>query len=518
MNSLKSSPDITTARDWMECEQTKIYKQMAIPVPDSKSVNFSPEWFEKYLNSNPDYTPEQRASFAKQYSDRDPLQDRSDVGRVGKPMSVLILTNRVDDLKNACKRLNLPRVVDNVVFGNTPAGGLGVSTCKIGTSDYYSVFIPDGFYHLINLFSKLVVLLQPFTLMEEGVVYQPSASFDQFRLARHPYIQFRRRDLLRAFFIHGDVAAALPYPTAVPFQDRLAYLLEGTEFFVIAHEVAHVILGHLDRGISKFTPDDELEADKLALEILTEHFATEMDLPDVRATLCMFMFLSIVAIWEQSLHALLSVENESQVASHHPKFEQRFKHYLSLLEDFGRRPKLEEATVPWYRFVHSAIRLATESERIVLDIVDQAGGIPGISASVLGPNKHMGHSKPVPLDVWYRTIAELILSDTSANRRLGLWFFLKLSLNSSIAFFDGLLDDDEPEVQGLYRQALISIEPRYEWYLPRLFERIREETRDGQQKQYKEQIAQYLVFKASLELGGRSDMDPMHPDFFNDLD
>lgn len=114
-------------------------------------------------------------------------------------------------------------------------------------------------------------------------------------------------------------------------------------------------------------------------------------------------------------------------------------------------------------------------------------------------------------------MAELILSKDKAERRLGLWFLLNLEpYGITAAFYEGLRSDD-PSYQDLCQRSLVSIEPMYESYMPRLMERLRETDQNDELFDYMLKISSWVRASARLELGEeRVEGNPMDSGFFDD--
>lgn len=475
------------------------------------------DWSERkikaYLSSNPDYNENEKHAYPNQMTVRQAVS-REDISAIKEDSEVLILSGLVDDLKRACSSLNADWALDGVCFGTVPGGGLDAHTIAVDDGAY-AVVIPSGFFHLINLFSKIVILLQPLSKASDKLVYMPSASFEQFSLAAHPYIKFRVRDLVYAFFFDGDPAEAVSYSRAIPYQDRFEYLLNGTELFVLAHEVAHILLGHFNEMRSgSYSQECELEADRLALKIVTEHFRIATNYPGARASLCSFLFLSINKLWEETCRAALEDADGEVLATTHPTYEDRFESLVSALVEEER----SEGTPEWYQFLHNGIRIAVDTmpQPFVEELLLHESGTRAFSARVM-PRKfaHLGHFRESQGQRWLETVAELILSDNREERLIGLWLAWELRPYAGIGFYQSLMFEDARR-RELFSNVLMSIEPIYESYLPTLMERFREEESEDQLLEYLFSISKHLYLVIANELGQRRNDDPMHHLFFTD--
>lgn len=471
---------------------------------------------DRYLSGNPDISEETRRRLVQEAAAEQGVPLRPDMSHLGRAGSLRILSQRVDEIKAAWKLVQPDWSMDHVCFGVIPGGGLDARTVRVSDYDEYAVLVPDGLFNLLNLFTKLVVLLQPV----QGGAYFPTASFAQISLSRHPYIQFRCLDLLRALLLEGDTATALPYARAVPQQDRFIYLLVGAELYVLAHELAHVRLGHL-LGDGKLTPESELEADRLALSVLEAWFAENANYPTARASLAALTFLSINEVWERSIGIFVAEATESAdvaawrrdgpgVSTTHPRAFERFQNYAASLTKGAETPG-------WYIHVHNAIRLVGESlsTDALRELRARSKGIEDISVRALPAElSHRGHGRYLQREVaWAATVAGLLLSERPTDVLLGQWFLASIPPVCE-EFYRGLLSDNELEV-AKYERAVVILEPMYRSYLPRLRERFRETAAQDQRDGYIAHLAMYLSFKAQSAIGeSRADGTPMDPDFF----
>ncbi len=506
MSSSISMNDLAIVRSQLEKKQRESYLGLGVVPPEPHPPDAAR--FEEYLQSNPDYSAEDRVRYLREYLEKSQSPLGDNIASIANQGSSQILSERVHELKSIWPETKYPQLLDRICFGLVPAGGLDAFTFRAADMNAYGVVIPEGLFFLVNLFTKLVVLLQPFTPTPEGPVYSQLASIQQYQLASHPYIRFRARDLLKAYFELGEPMAALPYKSALPFQDRLAYLLAGTELFVLAHEAAHAALGHFDHsGARTFDLKAELDADSFALDIVGRYFDETANYSTARASLCGLLFLSIMRLWETAIQHALALEGIKFSSDSHPTFKKR-------LDNFVKRFTASESssTPGWYLYIHNAIQIATEmiSAEELLKLIDQRGSASALHVRVM-PEKyaHLANANSVRPDVGSLTMADLLLSEDPGNRRLGLWFLVDFGYPAARNMYDGTVDEDE-RIRETYQKTICSIEPMYKSYMPRLIERFREEDREDNLEEYKLHLCSYLVAKAASKLGDEAQkQDPM---------
>lgn len=488
----------TAARTALEMMQRKAYVQLALqkPVPSDGSSPSLPDYF----RPDPDYSSERAEA---EQEDRlaenaswGALFERRDLSPLSGSLNILAM--RVDELTLGCRTVAPGFDSRRVCFGTLPAGGLDAYSFAVANSDEYGIVIPEGFFYLTNLLVKLVVLLQPLTPTPEGPVYLPSAAFEQLARAEHPYVRFRALDSLAAYFLDGDPQHAMPYRAAIPFQDRFSSLLAGTELFLLGHELAHAVLGHLDHG-GATSAEDELEADALATRLVQASIGGP-ELQGTKTAMCALLFTSMLGLWED---AVADLGTEPLAFNNHPSARTRLEHCLEDLQ-----PLLEDAT-PTDRFVVSAVKLIFGSivGAVMPEVTARAEKLGGFNARVMPlQSSHLGTFGATAVQP-LRTPAELVLSRQT--RRLGLWLLHQHMPWTAMELYMGLVDDDE-DWRRTCREVLVSIEPVYDSYIPRLIQRFREEdSRDGLME-YQMQLATWLSGAITVELGARSDdIDPM---------
>lgn len=511
MSSSPSTNDLDAARQSLETLERGAYRELGLPLPDiDTGADF--EMMRRYLSSNPDITPQKLAEALAQFKDNAVLP-RNVVDLSGPP-NRSILHQRVKEIEAVLQGFDPQGRFARACFGTVPGGGLDASSFKVKGCDEYAIVIPEGFFHLTNLLTKLVILLQPLTNTSSGPVFLPSAPFDQLGRLKHPYVVFRHRDLLEGFFLWGDPKASLPYTKALPFQDRFAYLLVGTELFVLAHEFAHVVLGHLDLPDGANAEDLELEADALALKIVTAYFRANTNYPVARASLCGFLFISMIKVWESGLERLTG-DGQAAQSHTHPVSSARFKNYAQALEKSG-----DDETPPWYIHTHNAIRHLTDL--MLTEGLDEISRIAisgdGLSARVLPrSHQHLGHFN-VPDDKrWWVKLSSMITSKIPAERRIGLWLLVAYLPSSAVGIYRCVVDENDA-VRAQCEAALVAIEPIYANYLPRLRERYRETAQAEEFEGYLHHLSAYLGAAASFKLGELAELDPMDARFFDNVD
>lgn len=518
MSSSNSSDCLRRTREYIESRQRDEYKSLgAVPRDGAISDEQRKKWLEQYGVPDPDTA---NGGFPIDTDDAT-AEVREHIATVGATPTLEILASRVRELKAASVALGHGAFPD-MCFGLMPSGPLSAHVELVKATKGYAVFVPASLFGFLNLASKLVVLAQPLTPSEDGPVYLPTAGFEQFGRLGHPYLKFRHYDLLRGVFVHGSPLAALPYMRAIPFQNRFVYLLLGAELFVLAHELAHVVLGHFDRDEPRHVKL-EFEADQFAFRIVVKHFellgagnALE------RAYLCGFLVLTMIKVWEKCVRHLSSQPDDAVLDPHHPGFDARFTNYSETLKRLAIGRNDGDSILPGLQMIHNAISMidmATTPE-VLARLAREGQKKGGFSALALGQvGENCGKWQLPPHDVWNETVAELAVTGTEYEQALARWFVLNLGPGFELIYYKSLLyRPRNPEKERLFRDTVFSLQPLYRAYLPRLKERFQEEAAKDALEEYLHRIAGTLGFKAALDYGGSLELDPMDPGFGRRLD
>jgi hypothetical protein len=161
----------------------------------------------------------------------------------------------------------------------------------------------------------------------------------------------------------------------------------------------------------------------------------------------------------------------SESITRHPPARRRLEQSV---DELLRAPA--DGTPEWYQFESNALGLALRELPASLadDMLETASGLGGLSSRVMPTSlAHLGNFAICSDDAWWRTIATLTTADDPTERLLGRWFLLQNQPFAAVGLYEGLTSEEETWSQ-LCRDALTSMVPYYEHYLPRLMERFRD--------------------------------------------
>lgn len=208
---------------------------------------------------------------------------------VGNRAYHLTLVDLVTDAREAISRLGY-EVPEDVTFGLLPTGQVSGRACAVPAGGLI-VAIDDGLFNFVYSLAKAIAALCEVTVTKEadgGAEVNVSWIDNDIARSLQNNEDANRRwlEILFATFILG-------YPNQCPVRPLLgdrAYLsttlTTAVEFFVVAHEFGHLILGHYERGhlaSKRMVPGgfeydefetaraEELEADRIGLELLRDY-------------------------------------------------------------------------------------------------------------------------------------------------------------------------------------------------------------------------------------------------------
>jgi hypothetical protein len=486
---------------------TAAYAEIGMPSP-TEPEPYSREQLETYFRTNYDLTAE-----VLEKAVTDALREQQPIHH----------TQIFDETDTHLKRILLERIraaakavadfepnfnFETILFGTLPGGGLSAFTQKVGGSNDFLIVLPGGLFDMVNLNTKLIIQLQPLHGSGGDAVFLPSASFEQLTLANDPLICFRATDSWRNYFLYGDSRGALPYKKALPYQDRYAYILVGTEMFVIFHEIAHILSGHLEQD-HQWSLADEYQADQVALELMKIYFKQEVTLkgpfsnPEERAMTCNFLFLHLNKYWETVIKKGAAVHGLYPQFATHPSAEERFRNFDHVISKFS---SAKTALPTWLMLTYTGINLLFN---IILketsdEIMTLSNGLDDFHKKVLPMELiHCGVISQINEYHWAMTVAELILGNDPEKRILGL----KLMYDDDYIIYStykGILEEEE-EISDLFKACLCAIQPIYKTYMPTLIQKFINFDNENTLGAYISQISFSFRMAISSKLNGEED-------------
>ncbi|MEM3089150.1 MAG: hypothetical protein QXY22_01120, partial [Candidatus Nitrosotenuis sp.] len=189
------------------------------------------------------------------------------------------LTNRETKESQSLKELGLKIVTPH--FGTVHIGSINASTISCDNGDCLIVFEVE-LMTFCNLLCKIIAKTFPIYDPKDNknIEYYKEKIIE--KINQNPEIVQRFEELVVAFVTTGRAATAPQYllePKYYPFLDHLRLAME---VFIMGHEYAHILLGHVDANYARkdlvmtdvlsvvFSWDQESNADFLGLPLMME--------------------------------------------------------------------------------------------------------------------------------------------------------------------------------------------------------------------------------------------------------
>jgi hypothetical protein len=190
----------------------------------------------------------------------------------------IILQDRIIEIAAGAAQLGI-RSATPFIFGTVYAPRVNAEALVPPESNHAVLVFDGDLFTFCLLFSKAIVDAGLITI--NGASFQISdeeAIADRVRGSRE--LQDAFTAALEGYVLAGTPAAAPPYYALPEYATAARILWEGMERFVVAHEVQHVVAGHLNRSqsVAGVLPgtrtaafvarrEQEFEADRLALPL-----------------------------------------------------------------------------------------------------------------------------------------------------------------------------------------------------------------------------------------------------------
>jgi hypothetical protein len=369
-----------------------------------------------------------------------------------------VLTLLLDELDNA---LGLAAPTDSdlskMFFGSMPGGALEAWCQLVPGTDQVAVYLPEGMFIAATQLARLVISLLPL-YSDQGALFHPADSIDLI-LARtaDSGARFHLFDYLRSHLVYGDARSSLPYRANLPHEDEYDYFLSGIELFIVAHEIAHVKLGHFASG-NPISVADELDADRYAFRVVSTMMQPWTSSPRAYAQQAVSLFHQANVLWERALEQILGQAFSNRPRDEHPSPSQRLAVF--------REEELLGPDAQWTRaspivFVSIQVVFDQLAELVLPELKDAIARAGGVHARAL-PASLAAIGRHTRIDQernFAESLAGLLTAADRDRRLIGLWYVTSLHVAGTDWLIDGLTDDDDQEWQARCAAAIAAIDP-----------------------------------------------------------
>jgi hypothetical protein len=268
-------------------------------------------------------------------------------------------------------QLALPRPL----IGHLQTGQINAVSMRVpGSSGGYLVLLEDEMPLFASKLSKAVAWAIPHDPADSAGNMSFRISVDDVteRIEADPDVAHRFADIVVTYAVDGSLQRAGHHVVPPGYLNLAALLRDSLEYFVIGHEYAHILLGHLDAPVARrgvlpaadaealaYSWAQEIEADwmgmVLSINAGIEHEGLDIDF----GFLGIGLFFDALDVMDRAV-ALLQTgdENARQLGSHPPSDlrKQRLRDFLPRLA--GNDPAIADG-------VRAALAMAEVQEEII---------------------------------------------------------------------------------------------------------------------------------------------------------
>jgi hypothetical protein len=248
----------------------------------------------------------------------------------------LIITDLAQTIEETAQ-LNDIDLPPRPIFGTLPIGQFNAMAILVpGTSEYIIVF-QDGVFGFLNLISKCVAASFPTNGRGGESLSFSVHSSDVTKLLDRDIEPVRRfQQFVDAYVLSGDPHNAEQYLLSGPSSVLSSWLRKSAELFVMGHEYAHVILGHLTetpsphRGLGPNVETitrqygQEVEADLLGVQLSVATMGRTQGVDVPLAVFGAYLMFSAIDVVDRAVETLYpGVRPSASEHETHPPTEMR---------------------------------------------------------------------------------------------------------------------------------------------------------------------------------------------------
>lgn len=242
------------------------------------------------------------------------------------------------------------------IFGTLYTNRVNALAVRVPKSNNHLILIESNLIHFLNRFTQLIVR----TFVRKGEndkVFHLSCDIDDVRenLKNNRTIQLDFDDLLRSFVIDKKVDSVVNTVLDRPRYILSTHILKSIDYFIIGHELGHVIRGHINQKTESTktnTTTDELrnrnwnmeyEADILGLQLSVQALKKEGFKEDFYLIGGEFHFILSDIISKAKSIIKTGHEENSNMNDSHPFYIDRRKNIRRVMKDELNDDEFESA-------------------------------------------------------------------------------------------------------------------------------------------------------------------------------
>jgi hypothetical protein len=219
-------------------------------------------------------------------------------------------------------------------LGTLPISQLNAYTLLVpGTVDQYVVAFQRGVFSFLNLLCKSIISSFPLHQDGEEVMFSSAGALLTLRENPRPSVRFQY--FLDAYVLDGDTYVE-QYVLPQPWMMTNMKLVDAAQLFLVAHEYAHLYLGHLHETsrdvlqgevpveVLSRSMQQELEADSLGLQMMLATMVVRWGVDPSFAFAGADVLFHAMSIMDRAIGILVGRPDEAQATDgSHPPIEMR---------------------------------------------------------------------------------------------------------------------------------------------------------------------------------------------------
>ncbi|MBS1721920.1 MAG: hypothetical protein JSS66_02815 [Armatimonadetes bacterium] len=338
MTQTESERQRREAYKYLDRIQRGAYERLGIK-PQWKTVerdeffdDFTLKFFNQFGGNGQDLEAFRQETFASMRGD-----GMEELLEFQNPMLMQLMQSLTGEIEAVLGRRDI-QCEPKPVFGTLPTGRVNGMAMGVPNTSQAIVLIEDGLFGFANLLAKAVSKAFPLKQSDgEGVHFSTDPTDLARQVETNPEIFERFIDVLLAYVIVGHPHAAKPYLPERNYSLLSDGVRDAMELFIVGHEYAHFILGHLESNtddggqFGDVGPEErelllnwqaEFMADARGLEFMLDamlHRGYDLALSYWGAD----YFFSCISIVERAVSIIRTGEVSTMVSSTHPPSEMR---------------------------------------------------------------------------------------------------------------------------------------------------------------------------------------------------
>jgi hypothetical protein len=189
------------------------------------------------------------------------------------PVAYSIMAGLAVDIEKSAERIFGSKYKNRPTMGTLPLGAANASAIHVPFTDQFVIVFQENLFPFINLLAKVVAAAIPADGSVEPAEFFYALDGIDAKIATNSVISERFSELLISYLFEGRPHANGQYILVQPYRSYTEILIQAAELYVLGHEHAHIIKGHLPlNGLAEalsepeiaFSWAQEFEADEVA--------------------------------------------------------------------------------------------------------------------------------------------------------------------------------------------------------------------------------------------------------------